>query len=108
MCKHLKQSQIFNLHLICSCVSKYQNERVGIPLPGLNPSHFDVCFKHGLDILSFSVVIHKSRVLKFTRGEVCIIDVGYIVNHCCFMLTIGMIWYIMSHKSCVVIVVKSL
>jgi hypothetical protein len=50
-----------------------------------NPSHFDVCFKHGLDILSFPVVIHKSRVLQFGRGEVCIIDVGYIVNHCCFI-----------------------
>jgi hypothetical protein len=82
--------------------------RVGIPLPGLNPSHFDVCFKHGLDILSFPVVIHKSRVLKFTRGEVCIIDVDYIVNHCCFMLAIGVAWYIMGLKSCVVIVVKSL
>ena len=35
-----------------------------------------------------------SRVLKFTRGEVCIIDVGYIVNHCCFILAIGVVWYI--------------
>jgi hypothetical protein len=46
-------------------------------------------------------ILMESRVLKFTRGEVCIIDVGYIVNHCCFMLAIGVAWYIMGLKSCV-------
>lgn len=55
----------------------------------MSASNMDYIF---YQFLSFS---YMSRDLKFAWREVCIIDVGYIVNHFCFMLVIevvGMLW----------------
>lgn len=59
----------------------------------MSASNMDYIF---YQFLSFS---YMSRDLKFAWREVCIIDVGYIVNHFCFMLVIEVVWYVMGLKS---------
>jgi hypothetical protein len=51
-------------------VSEYKLFKRSNPLPGLNPSHFDVCFKHGLDILSVPIKCKKYFFINVWRTSV--------------------------------------